>query len=155
LSFKNSQTFTINATTYIQDLSQSTTVNAKTITRGIFSVTEDDRKLSYPLTIHFGQTTNPDGSLSVNTIAKQGYLAEDARRFDGLTVSADETSNNVSSADTLSFNNAGARTGNTGASSQDYFANDSLGRCYSRILTSVNNVLTESTDGGRCSRHTK
>jgi len=152
LSFENSQNFTINATTYIQDLAQSTTVNSKTITRGIFSVTEDDRKLSYPLTIHFGQTTNSDGSLSVNTIAKQSYLAEDVRRFDGFTLSAEETSNNVSSADTLSFNSAGARTGNTGSSSQDYFTKDSRGRCYSRTLTSVNSVLTGSKDGGRCSR---
>jgi hypothetical protein len=151
LAFESSQNFTINATTFIQDLSQSTTVNSKTITRGIFSLTEDDRKLSYPLTIHFGQTTNSDGSLSAKTVAKQKYLAEDVRRFDGLTVSEDETSNAVSSEDTLSFNSAGARTGNTGASSQDYFTKDSRGRCYSRILTSVNNVLTGSEDGSRCS----
>ena len=151
LSFKNTQHFTINATNYIQDLSQSTTVKAKTITRGIFSVTEDARELSYPLTIHFGQTTNPDGSLSVNTISNQGYVAEDVRRFDGFPVSADETSNEVSTNDTLNFNSAGARTGNTGASSQNYFTKDARGNCYSRILTSVNNVLTASKDGGRCS----
>jgi hypothetical protein len=150
LSFKNSQNFTINATAFVQDLSQSTTLNAKTITRGIFFVAEDDRKLSYPLTIHFGQTTNPDGSLSVNTIAKQRYLAEDARRLDGITVFSDETSNEVSSADTLSFDNAGTRTGNTGASSQDYLTKDSQGRCYNRMLTSVNDVLTGYKDGSRC-----
>ena len=152
LSFKNSQNFTVNATTYIQDLSQSTTVDSRTLTRSIFSVTEEDRKLSYPLTIHFGQTTSSDGSLSVNTIAKQTYLAEGTRRLDGFTVSEDETSNEVSSEDTLSFNTAGARTGNTGASSQDYFTKDSRGSCYSRILTSVNNVLTGFKDGSRCSR---
>jgi hypothetical protein len=151
LSFKNSQNFTINATTYIQDLSQSTTAHAKTITRGNFSMTEADRELSYPLTIHFSQTTNSDGSLAVNTIAKQIFLTKDVRKFDGFAVSFDTTSNEVSSADTLSFNNAGARTGNTGASSQHYFTKDSRGRCYDRILTSVNNVLTGNKDGGRCS----
>lgn len=155
LSFKNFQNFTINATTYIQDLSQSTTVNAKTITRGIFSVTEDDRRFSYPLTIHFGQTTNSDGGLAVNTVARQKYLVEEVRRFDGFAAAVAETSNEVSSADTLSFDNTGARTGNTGASSQDYFTKDSRGRCYSRILTSVNNVLTGSKDSGRCSRSTR
>jgi hypothetical protein len=152
LRFKNSQNFTINATTYIQDLSQSTTLNAKTITRGDFSVTENDRELSYPLTIHFGQTTNSDGTSSANTIVKQKYLAEDVRRFDGFTFSVDETSNDVASEDTLSFDNAGVRTGHTGASSQDYFTNDSRGRCYSRKLTSVNSVLTGFKDGGGCSR---
>jgi hypothetical protein len=151
LSFKNSQNFTINATTYIQDLSQSTTVNAKTITRGDFSVTENDREFSYPLTVHFAQTTNSDGSFSANTIAKQKFLAEDVRRFDGFPVSVNETSNVVASEDTLSFNNAGALTGHTGASSQDYFTNDSRGGCYSRKLTSVNSVLTAYNDGGRCS----
>jgi peptide N-acetyl-beta-D-glucosaminyl asparaginase amidase A len=155
LTFKNAQNFTINASAYIQDLSQSTTVKAKTITRGIFSLAEYDRELSYPLTIHFGQTTNSDGSLSVNTIVKQKYRAEELRRLNGFTVSAAEVSNDVASEDTLSFNNAGARTGNTGASSQDYFANDSLGHCYSRILTSVNNVLTNAKDGDRCPRRTK
>ena len=151
-SFRNSQNFTINATTYIQDLSQSTTVNARTITRGDFSITENDWTFSYPLTIHFGQTTNSDGSLSVNTVAKQKYLAEDARRFDGLTFSVDETSNDVVSEDTLTFTSAGVLTGHTGASSQNYHANDSRGRCYSRKLTAVNSVLTGYTDGGGCSR---
>ena len=151
LSFKNSQNFTINATTYIQDLAQFTTVKAKTITRGLLSVTENDRELSYPLSIHFGQMTNADGSLSVNTIAKQGLRTEDVRRFDGFTVSADETSNTVSSADTLNFNNAGVRTGNAGASSQEYFTKDSRGGCYSRTLSSVNNVLTGVKDGVHCS----
>jgi hypothetical protein len=152
LSFRNSQNFTINATTYIQDLTQSSTVSSKTITRGNLSVTENDRELSYPLTIHFAQTTNSDGSLSANTIAKQKYLAEDVRRFDGFTFSVDETSNFVATEDTLSFNNAGALTGHAGASSQDYFTNDSRGRCYRRKLTSVNSVLTGVDDGGRCSR---
>ena len=149
LSFSNAQNFTINAGNFIQDLSQSTTVNSKTITRGILSVTEDERKLSYPLTIHFGETVNADGSFSVSTIAKQKFQVEDVRRFDGLTLSSEETSNGVSTADTLSFNSAGARTGNTGASSQDYFSS-SPGRCYSRVLTSVNNALTASADDGRC-----
>jgi hypothetical protein len=152
LIFRNSQNFIINATTYIQDLSQSTTVNAKTITRGDFSITENDRTFSYPLTIHFGQTTNSDGSFSANTRAKQQYLAEDVRRFDGFTFSVDETSNDVASEDTLSFSNAGALTGHTGASSQKYLTNDSRGSCYSRKLTSVNSVLTGYTDGGGCSR---
>jgi hypothetical protein len=57
--------------TLSQDLSQSSTVNTKTITRGDFSVTENDRELSYPLTVHFAQTTNSDGSLSAKTIAKE------------------------------------------------------------------------------------
>jgi hypothetical protein len=152
MRFENTQSFTINATTYIQDLSQATTVNAKTITRGIFSVAEKDRELSYPLTIHFAQTTNPDGSFSANTVAKQTLLARDARRIGDLAVSVDETSNVVASEDTLSFNDAGALTGHTGAGSQDYFAHDSRGQCYSRNLTSVNSVLTGVTDGSRCPR---
>jgi hypothetical protein len=152
LSFRNSQNFTINATNYIQDLSQSSTVSAKTITRGDFSVTENDRQLSYPLSVHFAQTTNSDGSFSLKTIAKQNYQAEDVRRFDGFIFSADETSNEVASADTRSFDNAGVSTGHTGASSQSYFTNDSRGRCHSRKLTSVNSVLTGFDDGGRCSR---
>jgi Peptide N-acetyl-beta-D-glucosaminyl asparaginase amidase A len=152
LSFRNSQNFTINASTYSQDLSQSSTVSAKTITRGEFSVTENDRELSYPLTVHFAQTTNSDGSLSVNSIAKQKYLAEDVRRLDGFAFSVDENSNAVASEDTRSFDNAGVPTGHTGASSQDYFTNESRGRCYSRKLTSVSSVLTAFHDGGRCSR---
>lgn len=152
LSFKNSQNFTINATTYIQDLSQSTTVKAETITRDGWSVTEEDRTFSYPLTVHYGQTTNSDGSFSVNSVSNQKYLVSGVRRSDGFAFSRDETSNEVASGDTLSFTSAGALTGHTGASSQNYLSNDSRGRCYSRKLTSVNSVLTAYTDGGGCPR---
>jgi Peptide N-acetyl-beta-D-glucosaminyl asparaginase amidase A len=152
LSFKNVQSFTINASTYLQDLVQATTLKANTITRSRFSVTENEREISYPLTIHFGQTTNSDGSLSVNTIVNQKYLAVDARRLGSFIISTDHTSNTVASADTLSFDNTGVRTGHTGTSSQDYFTNDSRGRCYNRKLTSVNSILTGYHDGARCSR---
>jgi Peptide N-acetyl-beta-D-glucosaminyl asparaginase amidase A len=151
-SFKNSQNFTINATTYIQDLSQSTTVQAATITRTGSFVTEDDRTFSYPFTFHFGQTTNADGSLSSKSVSNQRYLTADVRRSDGFTTSTDETSNEVASDDTLSLTSAGVLTAHTGASSQNYFTNDSRGSCYSRKLTSVNSVLTGYTDGGGCPR---
>jgi hypothetical protein len=151
LSFKNSQNFTINATTYIQDLSQSTTVKAETITRDGWFVTEESRTFSYPLTIQYGQTTNADGSFSAKTVSNQKYLVSGVTRSDGLAFSRDETSNEVASEDTLSFTSAGALTGHTGASSQSYRTN-SRGRCYSRKLTSVNSVLTAYTDGGGCPR---
>jgi hypothetical protein len=152
MSFKNSQNFTINATTYIQDLSQSTTVKAETITRDGWSVTEENRTFSYPLTIHYGQTTNADGSFSAQTVAKQKYLSSGVLRSDDFAFSRDETSNEVASEDTLSFSSAGALTGHTGASSQNYLSTDSRGRCYGRKLTSVNSVLTGYTDGGGCPR---
>ena len=150
IRFSNTQTFSINTTTYVQDLEQSTTIDSQTTTRRGALVTEERKTLSYPLEVKYNQMTNADGSLSAQTVVDQKYLENEFNRVAGLEVLSVRTANHVSSQDTLSFSAAGVRTGHTGNSSQIYVTRDSRGSCYSRALTSVDSVLTAYKDGAAC-----
>jgi hypothetical protein len=151
MDFNNTQNFTINATTYIQDLAQTTNVVSSTTTREGPLVLTDEKTFSYPFTFYYGQTTNSDGSISVANISDQKYLTNDAKSFEGFKFYLDKTSNEVASHDTLNYTSAGVYTGHTGASSsQNYFTNNSLGYCYSRSLASANSALTSYKDGDGC-----
>jgi len=150
IRFSNTQSFTINATTYVQGLEQSTTIDSQTTTRRGALVTEERKTLSYPLKVEYNQLTNADGSLSAQTVVDQKDLENEVNRVAGLEVFSVRTANHVSSEDTLSFSAAGVRTGHTGNSSQIYVTRDSRGSCYSRALTSVDSVLTAYKDGAAC-----
>jgi Peptide N-acetyl-beta-D-glucosaminyl asparaginase amidase A len=150
MSFGNRQTFTINATTYIQDLEQTTTVDAKTTTREGFLTSEAEHVFSYPLSLKFSQTTNSDGSIAVLTNVDQQYLENDVSRRGEIEVFSVNTSNHVSSQDTVNDTAQGVAIGRTGSSSQEYVTRDSRGDCYSRNLTSVNDVLTAFQDDTAC-----
>ena len=152
IRFSNTQSFTINTTTYVQALEQSTTIDSETTTRRGALVTEERKTFSYPLEVEYNQITNADGSLSAQTVVEQKDLENEVNRVAGLEVLGVRTSNHVSSQDTLSFSAAGVRTGHTGNSSQTYVTRDSRGSCYSRALTSVDSVLTTYEDGAACHR---
>ena len=150
ISFSNTQSFTINATVYDQDLTQTTTVEARTTTREGWRVSEQEKRLSYPFTLQYNQTTNADGSFSVQTIADQKYLEHDVTRGEEDEAVSARTWNHVSSQDTATYSPQGVRTSHTGSSLQDYVTKDSGDYCYSRSLTSVNSVLTDYQDGVAC-----
>jgi len=150
IRFSNTQSFTVNSTTYVQDLEQSTTIDSQTTTRRGALVTEERKTLSYPLEVKYNQITNADGSFSAQTVVDQKDLENEVNRVAGLEALSVRTSNHVSSQDTLSFSASGVRTGHTGNSSQVYVTRDSRGFCYSRALTSVDSVLTAYKDGAAC-----
>ena len=152
MAFSNTQTFTINATTYIQSLQQTTTVDAKTTTRAGFLTREEEHVFSYPLSIEYNQTTNADGSIAALTSVEQRYLEDDFSRGGEPEFARVSTSNRVTSQDTLSFSAQGAVTGHTGSSSQEYVTHGSPGNCYSRSLTSQNSVLTSDQADTTCRR---
>ncbi|MBV8804516.1 MAG: hypothetical protein JO042_05705 [Sinobacteraceae bacterium] len=150
ISFSNTQQFMITSAIFDQDLTQTTTVDARTTTREGFAVREDRKTFSYPFSLQFNQTTNPDGSFSIQSISDQKFLEHDltsGEEGEGLGV---RTFNHVASQDTSTFTAQGVRTGHTGASSQDYVTKGPWRDCFSRSLTSVNSVLTAFTDGAAC-----
>jgi hypothetical protein len=153
IAFSNTQTFTINATTYIQSLEQTTTVDAKTTTRDGFRTREEGHVFSYPLSLKFSQTINTDGSIAALTNVDQQFLENEVSRRGEIEISPVNTSNHVTSQDTLSFTAQGVVTGHVGSSSQEYVTRDSQGDCHSRSLTSVNSVLTAYQDDAACRRH--
>jgi hypothetical protein len=150
MAFSNVQSFTINATTYIQKLAQTTTVNAKSTRREGFLVTTEEKKLSYPLTITYDQVTNSDGSYSALTQVDQNFTESLGSELEGFPVYTSVTDNHVTSHDTLDVSSANVVTGHQGGSAQEYLANDSKGYCYSASLTSANSVLTSYKHEADC-----
>ncbi len=149
VNFNNLQNFAITASTYVQDISQNTEVESRTITRRGFTFFETLQKFGYPLTLNFSFIVAADGSSSQVTTASQEF------KHDFLTpFFASVVDNTVNAADTLNFNSAGALAGNTGAkTSQRYSSFNTRGEKYSCSLTAENNVLTSVGEG--CSEKDK
>jgi len=151
LNFENSQTFNVGGLTDVQDLTQSTTVNSKTTTRDGLLVFEDIKTLSYPFTFSYNQVENADGSVTIPNISDQKLLITDKKTLEGLEYFSSNSSEEVASQDTENYNSSLNFTGHSATSSKaSYSAKDSLGYCYSRTLTSANNLLTGVKDGQGC-----
>jgi hypothetical protein len=150
ISFNNTQNFDINSTSYNQDLKQSTIVAARTITREVRRVTETEHTLSYPISVSYNQSTNADGSFVVLSASDQRYLENVISRRDGSEAFSSRTLNRVATQNTSNYTPQGIRSSHTGESSQRYAASDSRGYCYSRKLTSADNVLTAYQDRAEC-----
>lgn len=152
LNFQNAQTFNVGGLTDVQHLTQSTTLNSKTTTREGPLVSQDIKTFSYPFVLNYNQVPNADGSLSILTTANQKLLSTDRKSFEGFEYFSDQSSDSVTSQDTLNYDTTLTFTGHSGASSQAaYSSRNSLGDCYSRTLTSANNALTAVKDGQGCS----
>ncbi len=154
LSFSNLQEFNISASTYVQNITQTTSISSLTTTKNRGLHQAASRHLEWPLTINFSFTTNPDKSGSQTTTIRQEYDSRETVTERGRTVFFSVLSNVVAPSDTLLFNASGAITGNEGqTSSQQYFSTDSSGACYSRTITAADGVLTDISDGQGCARN--
>lgn len=143
VNFSNLQSFNINATTFVQDISQNTEVQSRTITRRGPEFFESLQKFGYPLTMNISFVVASDGSSSQLTTVSQEFKHDFLAPFFASVVD-----NTVNSTDSLNFNSAGAFTGNTGAkSSQHYTSFNTRGQKYSCSLTSENNTLMSVSEG--------
>lgn len=153
INFSNRQEFNISASTYVQNIAQTTSISSQTKTkeRGIHQTTS--MQLEWPLTINFSFMTNPDNSGSQTTTIRQEYNSRETVTERGHPVFFSVLSNVVAPSDTLFFNASGSITGNQGqASSQQFFSTDSSGACFSRSITAADGLLTGITDGQGCER---
>ncbi len=153
INFSNRQEFNISASTYVQNITQTTSISSQTTTknRGIHQATS--KQLEWPLTINFSFMTNPDHSGSQTTTIRQEFNSRETVTEHDHPIFFSILSNVVAPSDTLFFNASGSITGNQGqASSQQYFSTDSSGACYSRSITAADGLLTGITDGQGCMR---
>jgi hypothetical protein len=151
VDFENSQKFNVGGLTDVQDLTQSATVNSKTTTNDGLLVFQDLKTVSYPFTFSYNQVENADGSVTIPNISDQKLLITEKKTFEGLEYFSENSSEEVASQDTLNYDSSLNFTGHSALSSKaSYSAKDSLGYCYSRTLTSANNLLTDVKDGQGC-----
>ena len=153
--FSNSQDFNITSLVFVQNITQNTSIQSLTKTRG-----GDDggrtsfQTFNWPLSLDFNFTVNADGSGgSQTTTIKQTFNnnqlihGEDGQNFFSTVT------NTVAPTDTLLFDaNFNITGGQNQASSQRYFSKDSNGDCFSRSITAADGVLTGITDGEGCTQ---
>jgi hypothetical protein len=151
IAFSNAQTFTLNATSYIQDIAQKTTLSGLTTTRerGVERVAV--ASLEWPLTVNLAVVVASDGSETQTTSIVQADKRGELVTEDGLPISYGVLSNTVSPTDTLGFDSSGNFTGATGtASSQKYFQSRLGVPCYSRAIAAASGAITSVVNGAEC-----
>lgn len=153
--FNSTQTFNVGQND-IQNAVQVNTVSSKTTEQVGVLTKETDTSISFPLTLNYSFLANSDGTYSQTTSADQGYSVKRSATLNGMSKGTTDTKEEVQSNDTLQLNSRFAITGRTGTqSSATYISKDSEGNCYSRQLTSANNVLTSVADGKSCPAHVR
>ena len=154
VNFSNYQVFKITNTLFQQNITQTTTINTTTTTSAANGFTEAVEANTWPLTVDIEQVVNSDGSLNQTTSIQQSYQDTLNTTLNGQPSYSSKISNTVAPTDTLEFDSGGNFIGNTNqSSSQQYFAQDSTGYCYSRSTTAAVNVLTGIVNGQGCSGH--
>jgi hypothetical protein len=153
INFSNVQNFTINGSTYVQDIVQGTAIDATTTVVESAGTHIDNRNSNWPMTMDIVLAFNPDGSGTQTTTVNQDYYVQDEATLNGAVVAFSELNNQVTPTDTLVFNSNGEITGNENQSSaQTYYTYDMTGYCYSKSLTVANNILTGITTGQGCAK---
>jgi hypothetical protein len=149
--FNSTQTFDVGAND-IQNAVQTSTVSSKTTEQLGILRKESDTSTSFPLTIDYSFVANPDGTYTQVTSVDQKYLVQGGTSLNGLPTGQGSTQEEVKSSDTLYYNSSlTAITGHSGAqSSGSYLSIDASGDCFSRQITSANNVLTGVVNGKGC-----
>ena len=143
VKFNNLQSFTINSSTYVQDITQTTDVTSKTVTRRGPAFFEVAESFHYPLTLNLTLNFAANGSIAQLATASQHFSHDVLTPF-----FASSTNNQVNSIDTLDLNSSFQITGNTGQkSSQHHTFFNTNGQKYDCSLQAENNVLISATEG--------
>ncbi|AIF46392.1 peptide-N4-asparagine amidase [Dyella japonica] len=150
--FDDTQTFTINSSTYRQLTSQRTWTDSKSESRlGNFPVAERQQHVSYPFTLDYNQQLASDGSTSAASTVHQGYRQRDELHLFGLLAYGANVDNTVDSQDTLVFDASGSLTSHSGQQSAQTFAfHDTRGSCYRAALTTQAGAVASYNAGQGC-----
>lgn len=151
IEFSNAQQFTVSNSLFVQNITQKTTISALSTTTDGRNHKVDLKQMEWPLTVDISLPFNADGSFSQVTTIDQRYTSSEVVQENGVPTFFSTISDHVAPSDTLLISPQGAITGNTGQdSSQQYFATDSSGRCYSRAITASGGVLASVSDQAQC-----
>ncbi|HEU4670680.1 MAG TPA: peptide-N4-asparagine amidase [Dyella sp.] len=152
VAFTDTQTFTIDASTYRQVTDQLTSVDSVSRSSiGRHLVGEYRQQLRYPLHVDYSFDATSDGGYAVATQVHQGYTNDTRRTFAGRTLYAAHISNTVDAGDTLDFDGSFNVTGHSGQQNAQSFAfRDSLGGCYRTDVASAGGVVTDDASGIGC-----
>jgi len=153
VGFADTQTFTINGSTYRQVSDQVTSVDGTSRSSiGSTIVSQYSQQVSYPLHLDYDQQTAADGSNAIATTVQQGYQLVRSRGFGGgIAKYTDQVSNTLNAADTLHYDASWNYLGHDGqGSTQAFTYHDTLGSCYGANVSSAAGVVTAWSSGTAC-----
>lgn len=151
INFSNLQKFSITATTYVQDITQVTTIDSTFTVVNSAGTYVDKVSTGWPLTVDIGLLFNPDGTIDQTTAINQNFDRNQKATLNGQVTSFSFLHDGVTPTDTLVFDSSFNLIGHQDQSSaQKYYEYNLTGYCYSRSITAANNVLTSITDGVGC-----
>ena len=151
INFSNLQKFSITATTYVQDITQVTTIDSTFTVVNSAGTYVDKVSTGWPLTVDIGLLFNPDGTIDQTTAINQNFDRNQEATLNGQVTSFSFLHDGVTPTDTLVFDSNFNLIGHQDQSSaQKYYEYNLTGYCYSRSITAANNVLTSISDGVGC-----
>ncbi|AFL89945.1 Peptide N-acetyl-beta-D-glucosaminyl asparaginase amidase A [Terriglobus roseus DSM 18391] len=150
VNFNSAQTFNV-GTNDIQNAVQTSTVSSKTTSQLGFLKETTDKQISFPLTLNYAYTVNNDGTSAQVVTSDQKDVETETKSINGLPIFGSSRNEVVHTTDTLNYSAAGALVSATPTSaSATYKAEDTLGKCFSRQVTSTARAVTNVTDGAGC-----
>jgi hypothetical protein len=153
VTFSNNQQFTINATQYIQNIQQLTTVHSTSTTQQGGLVTSEQENFTYPLTVDYNSGPGPNNGFAVTTTIGQGFTNNEGQNLFDFPIYWSNVNEQDNTTDTLLFDSNGNFLGPSATdSSQSYKWRNSLGGCYDRTIT-ADSLALASVSGGDCYAH--
>jgi len=149
VNFTNSQYFNINASQYMQDISQATIIHSTTTTTQNGASVVNSQNYNWPLTVDIREVVSSStGDIDVQTNANQTYDLSTSTSQSGKQTYTSSLSNAGQHVDTIEYDSSGNFLGNTGQSAaQQYNYFDSTGNSYDCSLSAVANALTAFSSG--------
>jgi hypothetical protein len=143
-NFSSHQYFDITATKYVENVSQTTTLNSNTtVTRKGMPAVITSQDFTFPLTVDISQVVLSNGNINQTTTANQTYQDSTTTRQSGAVTYSSFLEHAGQHVDTLEFDSGFNFLGNTGqASAEQYNYFDSSGTVYNCAIAAAANALT-------------
>lgn len=144
IAFSNFQKINVSSTQFMQNITQSTSIDSKTITTTKGRSLRTQSKWTYPLAVKYNYVVSGSSATQTTDIAQtKSGNGLDQTQGKGFSWSL---TNAVQSRDTLNFTPSSFSP--SGAKSGQQYKSRNVGRpCWNETLQSLNNVLTGMTKG--------
>jgi hypothetical protein len=146
--FRNNQQFQVSATNFVQNIQQTTDIFVNKTSVGPAGVTTENTEFHYPLSVDISEATTSTGGFTQTTSIDQKF-SQNTLAFGPVVGSfpflPSTLSNEISTTDTLLFDQNGNLTGNQDQSETATFQTENP--CFHRVLKAVANILTEARTG--------
>lgn len=148
VNFGSEQSFDINSSQYIQNISQTSSLSSTTRTSGGGPVTVTSQYFNWPLTVDINEVVLSNGDINQTTTASQNYTATTGTTLANKQTYSSSMVNTAQHTDTLELDSSFNILGNTGQkAAQQYSYSDTTDANYTCSLQAAANVLTAFSNG--------